>query len=315
MLDRVLSILVVASLGTSLVRRYLMLNRLWLRKHERSVAESISVVAILLALATSLPFLAKNALRHDVKGTLNELVFLASNVAMLVVGIGLFVPDPLRPTLLGRLVAALRLERVEAADLLKSLVLPRGSELLVAIMHGVAAADRVLDPREIDEIRRFSRAWGVAYEPEARPPGASDPIALRANVERYVALAPPHEEARALRRVLDRLMHVDGREDPEERLVLGEVFGILDRYLTGAASPRVRVLIVPQSEAQEEAIAALAPDAKPGRRAGGVAYVVGTFYSRAFAEKISEAYRESGLLTVVVSEEEGATVAPSGEPS
>jgi len=319
-LDRVLSILVVASLGTGVVRRYLMLNRLWLRKHEKSVAESISIVALLLSLATSLPFLAKNMLRHDLKGSANELVFLASNAAMLVVGIGLFVPDPLRPTMFGRLLNALKLERVESTDLLKSLVLPRGRELLVAIMHGVAAADRTLDPREIAEIERFSRAWGVPYAPRTSVV-SPDPVALRRDVERYVALGPPLDEARALRRVLDHLVRIDGAVDPAERVVLGEIFGLLDRYLTGRPSPSFRVLVVPQSDEQEEAITQIVPDASRGHRAGGVAYALGTFCSRAYAEKISEAYRESGLLTVVVSEEEGATVAPSptgaadGEPS
>jgi hypothetical protein len=310
MLDRVLSVLVFASLGTGVVRRYLMLNRLWLRKHERSVAESISVVALLLSLATSLPFLAKNVLRHDMKGSLNELVFLLSNVAMLVVGIGLFVPDPLRPTMLARLVNALKLERVEVTDLLKSLALPRGKDLLVAIMHGVAASDHVLDPREREEISRFARAWGVPYEPGRGREATADPVALRRDVERYVSLAPPADEARALRRVLDHLVRIDGVEHGEERVVLGEIFGLLDRYLTGSPSPSFRVLVVPQSDEQEDAIVALVPEAKRGHRAGGVAYALGTFCSRAYAEKISEAYRTSGLLTVVVSEEEAATVAP-----
>jgi hypothetical protein len=300
----------VASLGTSVVRRYLMLNRLWLRKHERSVAESISIVALLLSLATSLPFLAKNLLRHDLKGSVNELVFLASNVAMLVVGIGLFVPDPLRPTLFAKLRNALKLERVESTDLLRSLVSPRGTELIVAIMHGVATSDRVLDPREIAEIQRFSRAWGVPYMPVEGRDVSPDSVALRRDVERYVALGPPLEEARALRRVLDHLVHIDGVEDPEERVVLGEIFGLLDHYLTGTPSPSFRILVVPQSDEQEDAIEALVPEAKRGHRAGGLAYVVGTFCSRAYAEKISEAYRESGLLTVVVSEEEGATMVP-----
>jgi hypothetical protein len=314
MLDRVLSLLVVASLGTSVVRRYLMLNRLWLRKHERSVAESISIVALLLSLATSFPFLAKNLLRHDVKGSVNELVFLASNAAMLFVGIGLFVPDPLRPTMLGKLLNALKLERVESTDLLRSLVSPRGGELLVAIMHGVAASDRVLDPREVAEIQRFSKVWRVPYSPGQSRDVSPDPIALRRDVGRYVALAPPLDEARALRRVLDHLVRIDGVEDPEERIVLGEIFGLLDHYLTGAPSPSFRILVVPQSDEQEDAITALVPDAKRGHRAGGVAYVVGTYCSRAYAEKISEAYRDSGLLTVVVSEEEGATMVP-GTPT
>ena len=37
---------------------YLSVNRIWIRKHEALVAESVSVSAQLLALATDIPFVA-----------------------------------------------------------------------------------------------------------------------------------------------------------------------------------------------------------------------------------------------------------------
>ena len=56
MLSQIIDLLIFASLGITIVRYYLTLNKIWPRKHDRNVAESVSVLASLLGIATTLPF-------------------------------------------------------------------------------------------------------------------------------------------------------------------------------------------------------------------------------------------------------------------
>ncbi len=313
MLAWVLSILVLASLGIGLVRRYLGLNKLWLRKHDKSVAESISVAAILLSIATSSPFLIKNALRHDYKGTANELTFAVSNAVMLLIGIGLWVPNRDRPRFWTRLRTALRLERKESRDLVKTFLEPRAADRIVDILHRVATIDAHLDEREIAEIRRFATAWGVAYDP-VQPPkehtGPGDYVALRQSVVDYLALGPPPRQVVQLRAAIDSLTKVDGLTRDEEKLAIAELFGLIDHHVTGERPVLHRLVIVPQSPAQEDAVRDLLPEAKRTRCSGGDAFVVGSYYSAAYAEMLSRKYRALPLLAVVLSGEDAATQAP-----
>ena len=56
MLETVITYLMLGSLAIGVIRKYLMLNKLWIRRHEKAVVESISIVALLLSFATETPF-------------------------------------------------------------------------------------------------------------------------------------------------------------------------------------------------------------------------------------------------------------------
>ena len=58
-LQQVLTSLAIVGLAISAIISYLKVNKLWARRHIKEVAESISVVAAILSLFTTLPFLIK----------------------------------------------------------------------------------------------------------------------------------------------------------------------------------------------------------------------------------------------------------------
>ena len=62
LLNKIVNALVLSAVGLTLVTTYLTANKVWSRKHERVVAESISVVAQLIGAATALPFMLKYVL-------------------------------------------------------------------------------------------------------------------------------------------------------------------------------------------------------------------------------------------------------------
>ena len=74
--------------------------------------------------------------------------------------------------------------------------------------------------------------------------------------------------------------------------------------MTQTQSSKRLVLIVPQSNPQEDAIQQLLPEAQKVHRAGGDAYLVGSYYSDAYAEMICGTYRALDLLTIVLMSEE-----------
>jgi hypothetical protein len=79
------------SLVLIFVEAYLTINKIWIRKHERVVSESVSVSAQLLALATGVPFIALYLMEGACEGALGDGVFLLVNVVMIMIGIGLWV--------------------------------------------------------------------------------------------------------------------------------------------------------------------------------------------------------------------------------
>ena len=55
------------SIGLLLVKCYLNLNKLWKRRHNREVTESISIVALLITYATVIPFFVDRVIKGEVK--------------------------------------------------------------------------------------------------------------------------------------------------------------------------------------------------------------------------------------------------------
>lgn len=306
MLERLLSYLVVSSLAIGVVRRYLALNKLWIRRKERAVAESISVAALLLALATSLPFLLKNFVRDDYKGVANELMWVLSNVFMLLVGIGLWVPGK-RETFWTRFARALRLERTESTQLLRSILHPKSADLIVRILHQIASIDDKIDDRERAYIERFATTWGIAYPaPSSAAPtrGDSSFSALRSSLVDYLAMAPPKAQIAQLKRVIEELVKIDDVVSAEEELILSELFGMLDHHVSGKNPASYCVVLVPQSREQQDAIRELVPDARKREHLGGNVFVVATYFSESYAEMSCRKYRSANLLTLVIAESE-----------
>ncbi|MCU0657795.1 MAG: hypothetical protein MUF64_21800 [Polyangiaceae bacterium] len=300
MFQQLLSLLIVSSLGIGVVRRYLALNKLWVRRRERAVAESISIVALLLAMATSAPFLAKNVLRGDTKGTANELIWVFNNVFMILLGIGLWVPGK-RQRLRERFAAALRLEGREASGLLRGAQRPHGAELIVKILRQVASLDDHLEERERVYIDRFASAWGLEL---GGAPGEVERglPALRQSVADYLATAPPPVQVKQLRGVIDALVKIDQQVSSDEELARAELFGLLDHHLSGEAGARYHVAVVPQSPEQAASLIDLFPRAQRTTHSGGDVFVVTTHYAESYAEKMCDKYRSLGLLTLVLAD-------------
>jgi hypothetical protein len=299
--------LVAISLLVALVSNYLIINKLWSRRRIREVSESISVSAALLGLATSLPFLFQFVLiDQSPAAATKQLIGIVTGLVFVSVGAGIWVEEYQGRgfwSLLGR---SLQQERAESGDLLRALVQPKGASEIVEILHRLAAVDREIDERELQLLREFADAWKV-HLPDIQAgdlEGGPDLPALRAAVQKYLALHPPHDQAGHLLDLLKLLAGADDEVTDEEEIAIEETRGLLQEYLGEGAGSSFEVLIVPQSEVQIEAVGDLLPGLELETRRGGRVFSVGHYFSRRYADAICQRYIDLGLFTARVEKDD-----------
>ncbi len=311
--------LVAVSVGISALSNYLIINKLWKRRTKKDVAESVSLGAALLGLATGVPFLIEfTVIDHTPLPALKQAIGILTALVLLVIGSGLWVAENRGKGFSSLFLRALNLERRESADLIKALVQPSGADRILRILDQLARVDRRIDRREIGLIDEFARRWKL--DPPDLHAGAVDGdsslLAVRDSVLDYLALDPPPEQASELVDLLRVFVRVDTEVSPEEETVVEELSALIARYLhrEGQASTTFEVVIVPQNEEQVEAVRSLIPGAEMKPARGGRVFSVGRFFSRRYAEVICHRYIALGLFTTHVESEPTAGAAAATGP-
>ncbi len=149
------------ALALIFVEAYLTVNKIWIRKHEPVVSESVSVSAQLLALATGIPFIALYVIEGAYEGAIGDGVILIVNLVMIMIGIGFWVEGRRKLGFWTNLRKAMRLEKTEASALLTNIMKPVGAKQVIRILHGLANIDNQLDERELAFIRSFASQWDI----------------------------------------------------------------------------------------------------------------------------------------------------------
>jgi hypothetical protein len=90
----IVEFLAAVAVGITAVRIYLQVSRLWKRRHEKAVADSISIVASSMSIFVYIPFTAKFVLiDKSVAPALNSMIILAGFTVTLLIGAGLWVKE------------------------------------------------------------------------------------------------------------------------------------------------------------------------------------------------------------------------------
>lgn len=301
----VVHFLTVASLFLAAAQIYLTLNKLWNRKHERVVAESISIMGETLGLVPLLLLTMTFTLDRQWEGAVDGALWLGAGAVTILIGSGRWVEGKRKRSFWKLLWESVTLERSEVGDLAKSLIRPSNARLVLEILRQVALLDAHLDARERDFLEAFASEWGLDLVLDVGASesgsGSLDLMHLRESVATYLATSPPDRQVIELRDVITALIKVDAEVSDEEELMLAELTGMFDQYVlkvTGLAA--FGVAVVPQSPQQDDAIAALLPGLARRSIAGGEAYVVGPYFSDSFAAVVGEQYRRLGFFSTVV---------------
>ncbi|MEH2467867.1 hypothetical protein [Nostoc sp.] len=84
--------LAFALLGFTITEIYLRANKLWKRKHEKAVAESISIAAMFLSIVQRIVFSSNYLFASQWQGFIEETLYLSIGTFSVLVGIELWIP-------------------------------------------------------------------------------------------------------------------------------------------------------------------------------------------------------------------------------
>jgi hypothetical protein len=301
-----IGIMAYLSLGFTVAAAYLKINKIWKRKHNAEVADSVSIVGNVIYVIP-LSFFALNYIfiAHW-QGLIDSVIWIASGIVYILIGSRLWVQSHRHKTFWTRLQEVLKLERSEVGDLAKSFFRPSGGEIILNILAHFAYIDRKLTVREKEFIQSFADTWHMKIDWNEHSRLAVDDqpvifIKTREKVEHYLDTSPPVKQVSQLIDVLHVLSKIDESVSAQEKLMLEEVDGLLLSYLNASdAQARFAVVIAPQNDGQDSAIATLLPDVKKSEVAGGSGYMIGSYYSHDYADMICNQYRALGFFTIEI---------------
>ncbi len=289
----------------SFIQIYFIINKLWKRKHEKVVAESISISAMFISLIINGSFAFKNLHDGGIPQFSANLMWIASSIISALIGMGLWVSSNRGVGFFTLLLRALNLERKEAGDLAKVFFRPSGAAKILEILGRMAMVDEDLDKREKDFIQSFADHWKIEIDWDHIKSYADESgdryEKIKKAMAEYLKTSPPEEQVNQLRDVFNLLVNIDEVVTEEEQLIMDELEGQIAEYLNKEDELEIyRVAVVPQSLEQEDAVAKLLKNLKKEKIAGGFAYLSEPYYSERYAEMISAQYRALHVFSVVV---------------
>ena len=167
--EKLIGVLVSGALIFSLIKGYLTVNKIWKRRKNEEVANSISIVAAMLGFAVGFPFLLNSLLiTNDYFSAAKSVVALILAAVFTLIGTGYFVDKNRGIGLLTLIGRALRLEGQESGELITDMLRPKGASKIIEILKKLAAIDDDIAKEEIDLINQFSEKWGIDL-PELKP--------------------------------------------------------------------------------------------------------------------------------------------------
>ncbi|MGD1804275.1 hypothetical protein ACP6PL_02375 [Dapis sp. BLCC M126] len=303
--QKVISILAFLSIGFSLTEAYFKVNQIWKRKHERLVVESISVTAQLVSLFTLSIFSLNYLFQRQYVGFIDTTIFATLAVFNIIVGMSFWVPGERKKGFWTLIKETLNFERKEAGDLAKSFLKPSGAKKIINILSQVAMIDEVIDPREKQFIQSFADHWGINFSWDDLTTNritntSVNLIKLRQDVTDYLATSPPQKQVSELKDIINALVNIDEEVSEQERLIMGELDGLLPEYISQESNAaRYHVIVVPQNERQVQVVTTSLPELTRYKVAEGFAYHTDLFYSKEYADIISDGYRSLNLFTIV----------------
>jgi len=301
--EKLLTFLVSGALVFSLIKGYLTVNKIWKRRKNEEVANSISIVAAMLGFVVGFPFLL-NALiiTQDYFNAAKSVIALFLATVFTMIGTGYFV-DKNRGigffTLLGR---ALKLEGKESGDLISDMIRPKGARKIIDILKKLAAIDDDIAKEEIDLINQFSEKWGIDV-PEltpGKPQEVTNLVELKGLVQSYLDEGPDTEVAEGLVDLINLMAEADDEVTEEEAMAVAEFTGMIAHYVSkekGGEMEMFEVSIVPQGDQQMEAVRELLPELEIVESRGGRVFKVGKYFSEDYAEAVCEKYIALGLYS------------------
>ena len=301
--NKLIAILVSSALLFSVFQAYLKLNKIWKRRKIEEVANSISIVASLLGFAVLFPFLMNSLfITNDYPSAGKSLIGLFMAVLFSLISIGYFVESNRGKGVFKLLIGALSAEKSESTDLLSAMMRPHGARKIIDILTKLAAIDDDIAQEEIDLIKEFADRWRIKIPEQktGKPEEMTNLVELKRLVQSYLDEQPDLDVASNLVDLINMMAEADDEVTAEEAMAVGEFTGMINNYINaeqGGTIDVFEVAIVPQNDAQIQAVKELMPDIESVQERGGTIFKVGIFYSEDYANAVCSKYIDLGLFT------------------
>lgn len=304
-IQKIIYVLAFFSIGFSLTQVYLSSNKLWKRKHDSEVAQSISVMAEIIAIVPGLFFSINYLFEKQIIGFIDTIIYMFLSIFYIFVGIKFWVEGERKKGFFKLLKQAIKSEKEEVGDLAKSFFKPSRAKEIIQILGQVALIDDKLHPQEKDFIQKFADNWNIDFSWKDLTDNKKEFtnknfITLRQHVIDYLGTSPPDKQVAQLRDVVNALINIDEEVSEQEKLIAAELNGLFSQYLGEKLDSEVyRVIIVPQTQQQEEVIETSLPELSRYSTQGGFAYHTNSYYSKQYAQIICEQYQSFNLISLV----------------
>lgn len=303
----IILVLTQLSVFVTTIQVYLRINKIWKRKHEAEVAASQSIAGIMLLVGNCVLWIFYYIwVESDMLSIVDTSLYLLESFVFLLISTGLWVKGKSSRNLWQLAKSALKLERKESTYLLKKMFKPSNAEIIISILHQIAMIDDDLDPKERAIIEAFAKEWNITYSVEEMNKNRKEHdsynfILLRESMTNYLATNPPKEQTLQMQSMIEELITADNVVSDQEELIQAELIGLIVEYTTEGKGKNnmYSVLIVPQNIEHHEVVESIIPNTVKVNTSGGVAYSIGSYYSKKYADMVCEQYRKINLFTIV----------------
>ena len=301
--EKFISVLVSGALIFSVIKGYLTVNKIWKRRKNEEVANSISIVAAMLGFAVGFPFLLNSLIiTNDYFSAAKSVVALFLASVFTLIGTGYFVDSNRGKSFFTLLGKALKLEGSESGDLLSDMLRPKGARKIIDILEKLAAIDDDIAQEEIDLIKQFSDKWGIPVPDlkPGKPENVTNLVELKALVQSYLNEGPDTDVAEGLGDLINMMAEADEEVTDEEAMAVAEFTGMIAHYVSsekGGDIEMYEVNIVPQGDEQMDAVRELLPELDIVKDRGGQVFKVGKYFSEDYAEAVCKKYISLGLYS------------------
>lgn len=302
----ILNLYIIVVIITTFIAKYLIVNKIWVRKHESEVADSVSIIAVILEILILSPFLIISTITYSYDSFFIELITITSHMFLFLIGVGIWVKNGLG--FKDKLARTFNIERKEYKSLVKEAFHTKDMNKIFSFICMLSILDREIQPEEEVLLQKFADEYSLNYkltmsniESMYGDTNLKSPVLLmktiRSQISSFLDTAPPKQIVIYLEDIISHLVKADKQVTEEEQTVLDELKIMLKNYLLGNGDNEhlYYIVVVPQTIEQEEALLSFNAryrDTKKEVAGTKNAYLIDSYHSQAFAEMVRQKYIE-----------------------
>uniref|UniRef100_UPI0040562BF8 hypothetical protein n=1 Tax=Candidatus Electrothrix sp. TaxID=2170559 RepID=UPI0040562BF8 len=300
----IMKFMAYGAVAFSLSEAYLSLNKLWKRKHEKVVAESISISAVSIGLFSSMVYSIDLTINRAWPSFIDALIWLVFGLFELFVAIGFWVTGERRSALWKMMKKTYHQERKEIGELAQSVIQPSHKKVILDILIQFSMLDNKLAKAEKVFIQEFANRWNIDLDWQQIKQDCQQKEnhgKIRENIIAYLKTSPPAQQVSQFGDILRMLIHIDQDIDEREQSMMDEVSRLIEQYVPSEECPQYYAAVVPQALGQEDSVKTIFPHLKKQEKVlGGYAYLDGPFFSEQFIVTVCKKYQKVDLFAIPV---------------